>query len=317
MDVYNLDDVKSYSIDYDITPEDLSAINSHMKKCRRRYDKSFFHELLKNHPKALKKDAIIMNKYKLISKLGSGSNGKVWLVEKISDNTPLALKFGNKLLLAEYTVLKDLIDIKGVNKVVDECGFDTLRNLYYLPLEKLESSLDMYYKSRNKTVSESSIKIFGSKLLKILRDIHNKNYIYRDLSFKNIMMDKEGYIHLIDFGLSFILDKEECIKYSGTYMFSSSSALKGNVPNFWDDIESVFYILVHLYFGAKGVPWEYCFKTPRVYITDYISFAKVRDDYLFEHGVLNKLPSYLSNFYKSINREKKIDYDVLISHFNK
>jgi len=130
------------------------------------------------------------------------------------------------------------------------------------------------------------------------------------------MLDNEGDVYLIDFGLSFLLDIKTPKKFSGTHIFSSSSSLKGDIPSFWDDVESLFYILVHIFFGAKGVPWEYTNKIPRIYVNDYAEYAKIRDSYIYESLILNtKLPPYLKNFYNSINRTKDIDYDILITFF--
>ena len=39
--------------------------------------------------------------------------------------------------------------------------------------------------------------------------LHNKNIIHRDLKLENIMIDQEGYIKIIDYGLAKKLDETE------------------------------------------------------------------------------------------------------------
>ena len=39
--------------------------------------------------------------------------------------------------------------------------------------------------------------------------LHNKNIIHRDLKLENIMVDQEGYIKIIDYGLAKKLNEDE------------------------------------------------------------------------------------------------------------
>lgn len=41
--------------------------------------------------------------------------------------------------------------------------------------------------------------------------LHDKNIIYRDLKPENILIDDEGYIKLIDFGLSKLGDEDDFV----------------------------------------------------------------------------------------------------------
>lgn len=50
--------------------------------------------------------------------------------------------------------------------------------------------------------SESEAKFIFCEVLLGLEYLHNLNIIYRDLKSENILLDLDGHIKLVDFGLS-------------------------------------------------------------------------------------------------------------------
>ena len=51
-------------------------------------------------------------------------------------------------------------------------------------------------------LKEDSIKFYAAQIILALECLHFHNVIYRDLKPENVMIDKQGYIKLTDFGLS-------------------------------------------------------------------------------------------------------------------
>lgn len=47
--------------------------------------------------------------------------------------------------------------------------------------------------------------------------MHSEGYIHRDLKLENILIDKDGYLKIIDFGISRKIEKDEDAKtFAGT-----------------------------------------------------------------------------------------------------
>ena len=50
------------------------------------------------------------------------------------------------------------------------------------------------------------IRFYCSQIVSIFEYLHNKNIVYRDLKPENVLIDKDGYLKLTDFGFAKVLD---------------------------------------------------------------------------------------------------------------
>ena len=57
-------------------------------------------------------------------------------------------------------------------------------------------------KKEDEVFSREEMRFFGAQIALALEYCHSKKIIYRDLKLENLVMKKNGYIQLIDFGLS-------------------------------------------------------------------------------------------------------------------
>lgn len=56
--------------------------------------------------------------------------------------------------------------------------------------------------TRGVILDELTAKFIIAEIILAVEYLHEKNIIYRDLKPENVIIDDEGYIKLIDFGLS-------------------------------------------------------------------------------------------------------------------
>ena len=79
---------------------------------------------------------------------------------------------------------------------------------------------------RNKKFDEATVKFLSAEIILAMQYLHSQNIIYRDLKPFNILIDGEGHVKLIDFGLS----KKaifNCIFFLFFFIFQLIFLLKG------------------------------------------------------------------------------------------
>lgn len=111
--------------------------------------------------------------------------------------------------------------------------------------------------------SARSILEAGCEMIKILKEVHSRNFIHRDIKPENIMVNSSGEFYLIDFGFAGKIKNNlnrsrveislRASNFVGTPRYASIRA-HCNLPlTPCDDIESLLYSLIFLY--KKSLPW--------------------------------------------------------------
>ena len=109
-----------------------------------------------------------------------------------------------------------------------------------------------------------TIALLGYELIPIIKWIHDKNIIHRDIKPDNISIgdDDPCKIYFLDFGLAKKYRSSKTmvhnpmlknLKLTGTARYASINALAGYEQSRRDDCESFGYVLAYLYRG--GLPW--------------------------------------------------------------
>lgn len=161
------------------------------------------------------KTATSINDFKILKVLGKGAYGKVYQVRKINgpgSGEIYAMKAMNKSRIcgsktdvrhtkAERDVLVSVNKESNPFIVRLHFAFETERRLYLV--QEFCCGGELFRRMEfERLMLEKDALFYLSEIVVALEYLHSKGIVYRDLKTENVMLDKQGHVKLIDFGLS-------------------------------------------------------------------------------------------------------------------
>ena len=209
-------------------------------------------------------NTLFFSKYRTIKKLGEGSFGSVY--KAIYDDEYYALKLED--ISQEYDLLENEATVLSYLQGPHIPKFESYskdKGYNILVMELLGQSLDnLFIKLRQFSVKTTAI--IGYQIIKILKYIHDRHIIHRDIKPDNFAMGRNELndkLYLIDFGLAKKFRSSRTLKQypltkrkslTGTARYASINALQGYEQSRRDDLESAGYVL--MYFLRGNLPWQ-------------------------------------------------------------
>lgn len=170
--------------------------------------------LFKSAPKGAEKLRIvdIEKRFELIGRTGQGSMSKVWRARDRNTGKTVCLKVLDKEKTAKFearfagmkrpTEGAICATLRHKNVVQTfEYGLTTKKEMF-LVMELIEGvGLNFLVETTNRQLTGNRIN-FLSQLADALEYIHQQGFIHRDICPRNVMVNQEGVLKLIDFGLT-------------------------------------------------------------------------------------------------------------------
>jgi len=107
--------------------------------------------------------------------------------------------------------------------------FETSKSVYILSELITGGELHAAIRRIPTVLSRSHARFYGGSLVIVLEELSDRNIVYRDLKPENVMLDRQGYIKLIDFGIAKKLEKSNSRTFTivGTPHYMAPEILKG------------------------------------------------------------------------------------------
>lgn len=244
--------------------------------------------------------------------VGQGSFGVVF---SVLGNQSIVLKFERQdekyaQLKYEHRLYHELRGIVGIPFVR---GFTSVSGWHVMAMQRLGPTLEDLFQA-NGPFPWQMASVMGASLVRVLRDIHSRGFVHRDIKPHNISVGRGikrvescgGAVFLYDFGLAkkvvckdgkFITYREQK-PLTGTPRFCSVAAHAGCELSKRDDCESLMYTLLYLCQGR--LPWQ-GLKTPGDKHARNKVIGKVKIDITLRK-LMRKAPRGWLSFMKHVRR---------------
>ncbi len=199
-----------------------------------------------------------ISRYKIIEKLGDGGRSTVYKAKDVRLERTVAIKIMSEKLLknpkARLRFLREAQTVAQLDhpNICTVYEVDAVEGHTFIAMAYVEGrSLSEMTKLGPLDIKEALS--IGLQTARGLNAAHKKKIIHRDIKDGNIMINEEGVVKILDFGLSKPLEKEDITKpraILGTVPFMSPEQAVGEPVSYGTDIWSLGVVMYRMLTGT-------------------------------------------------------------------
>lgn len=167
-----------------------------------------FTKTLETPTEPLTRGILFAGRYEIIEELGRGGMGAVYRVEDNKTKEEIALKLIKPEIAANKTIIERFrAELTTARKIRHKniCGMYDLNEengTYFITMEYVSGEDLKSFIRRSKRLSIQAVVSIAKQICKGLSEAHNLGIVHRDLKPANIMVDTEGNVRIMDFGIA-------------------------------------------------------------------------------------------------------------------
>ena len=199
---------------------------------------------------------IVAQRYRVIRMLGKGGMGEVFQAQDLTLGKTVALKFISPRLSRDREVHQRFLDEVRLTQEVSHANvcrvFDihqhdttTFLSMEYVDGEDLASLVRRIGRLEPGKASEVAAEVCAG-----LAAAHQKQILHRDLKPSNVLLDGQGRVKIVDFGLASIFGSQP--DYSGTPGFMAPEQIESGTSSVRTDVFSLGLVLHFLFTGIRA-----------------------------------------------------------------
>ncbi len=201
---------------------------------------------------------ILNDRYKILSQIGEGGMADVYLAQDLILHRKVAVKF---LRLdfrddpkAKARFQHEAMAASGLNNphIVGIFDVDEVEGMQYIVMEWVDGEDLKHYIADNYPIPLGQAVDIMEQICSAVSEAHRNNIIHRDLKPQNILIDKNRYVKITDFGIS-KAETEDTMTQTrsiiGSIHYLSPEQIKGRAATKQSDIYSLGIILFEILTG--------------------------------------------------------------------
>eukprot|EP00794_Sanderia_malayensis_P011079 gene11079-12247_t len=217
--------------------------------------------------------------FDIISTIGSGTFGRVFLVQDTKDEKYYAMKV---LKMKDVLKQNQIQHVLSERKVMMNCSCPFFVKCYwtyrsssclFLLFEYIPGG-ELFTYLRNKTNFTSPEALFyASEVILALEYLHQREVVYRDLKPENVLIDAQGHVKLTDFGFAKEI-RDMTWTLCGTPDYIAPEVIQSKGHNFAVDWWALGILIYEMIVGTPPFVDECQFGTYRKILEGYIDWPK-------------------------------------------
>ncbi len=203
----------------------------------------------------------VFNEFELIKPIGQGGQGDVWLAKRIDGQfeqqvavkilKPIYQEREEQRFLAERSLLAQLSHPHIAQLIT---GGQYSDDRHYMVLEWIDGTDIIDYAKQKKISLKQRLRLF-IQVCEAVAYAHQNGIIHRDIKPSNVMVDNNGVVKLLDFGVAKSKDlnlTETQHEHMLTMAYASPEQLKGDKVSTVTDVYSLGLVLYELLTDEKA-----------------------------------------------------------------
>jgi eukaryotic-like serine/threonine-protein kinase len=216
--------------------------------------------------------------YLIISKIGEGGMGEVYRAQDTKLDRKVAIKFLHDEFSKDSDKLKRFIQEAKAASALNHPNILTVHEIgevdgkNYIATELIDGRTLRDQLSKNESLSLNAILKIGVQVAEALSAAHQAGIIHRDIKPENIMLRRDGYAKVLDFGLAKLAESgrvekrtgpEDATRFQintspgtvmGTVFYMSPEQARGNTTDARTDLWSLGVVLYEMV--AMKIPFH-------------------------------------------------------------
>src|SRR5277367_2982973 len=204
--------------------------------------------------------AALGQRYEILGEAGHGSMGNVYKARDRETGETVALKllkpeiasdqammdrFKNELLFARKITHKNVCRVYEFNRI----GGIAYTSMEFVEGESLRSVLNRFGGLPQRKATDLALQICSG-----LKEAHAQGIVHRDLKPENVMIDGQGNVKIMDFGIARSMEAGTRLTGSmvGTPAYMAPEQVAGKLVDYRTDIYSLGLMLYEMFTGAPA-----------------------------------------------------------------